>query len=185
MIGFPEHLNTKEDYYNMLRDWPPLYGDNAERMLVALTNLDATGTIRVPVWPKGYDPDDPKKDPGVQPESWDEVEDPNGKLFRLGMSKGEIQTLISVVGEMDPLIKDSAKMRESLDKGQVDDVSSIDTTAAAAAGLPGAASVKTKIAKAAKSPEYAKRLAQDGYMATISESWIEYRSTVINGVENV
>jgi len=184
MIGFPEHLNTKEDYYNMMKDWPPLYGDNAERMLDALANLEATATIQVPVWPKDYDPDDPKRDPDVQPESWDAVKDPNGKLFRLGMSEDEIQTLISVVGEMDPLINGSATMRESIDKGRVDDVVSLDTTKAAAAGLPGAAGVKTQLAKAAKNPEYAKRLAQDGYMENITKSWVEYRNAVVEGVKN-
>lgn len=132
MRGFPKYLNSKQDYYNIIRD-----DLDREKVHEALNLLLATAKRKEPVWPKGYDPvkamEDPNADP-VEPVGWEEVDDPNGKIVRLGFTIEDVKTLMDIVLAVRPF-EDKLKDLEGLVEKQAFGEAA-EMRGALAAGMP-------------------------------------------------
>ncbi len=138
MKNFPKYFNTKEDYLNMLAGWPPLYLEieptsqqsNAAQMSDALEMLSGTAVKPVPVWPEGYDPDNPDLQSGpVQPESWIQEPDPNGTIYRLGLNPETVAMMREIVTDLDPIIMMAHEWIGMISDGNVDAIVSQATEA--------------------------------------------------------
>lgn len=132
MKNFPKYFNSKADYLNMLAGWPPLYLrvnptipqlSPAAAMSAALEALENTAARTVPVWPEGYDPDnpDPQSEP-VQPESWTQEPDPNGTVYRIGLNPETVAALREIVTDFDPIILQAHAWIGKVDDGEFDTI---------------------------------------------------------------
>lgn len=104
MKGFPKYFNSKEDYLNLLRGWPPAYAGRSAQMIAAVDRLEGTAFIDQPVWPEGYDPNNPGADP-VAPIGTESVPDANGEIYRLGLDLDKTAAIKHLVGSVDPAIE--------------------------------------------------------------------------------
>lgn len=117
MKGFPKYFNSRSDYLNLLRDWPPAYAGRRKQLLAAVARLESTAVIDCPVWPEGYDPNDPGADP-VAPIGTESVPDANGEIYRLGFDLKKTEAIKYLVGILDPSIETAEKWQSLVDDGQ-------------------------------------------------------------------
>lgn len=112
MRGYPKHFNSKQDYYNIIRD-----DLNREKTTEALKGLLSTSRRMEPVWPDGYDPNDPNSEP-MEPAGWKEVEDPNGKIFRISFTLDDVNVLIDIVCTVQPFQDKIKEMHALVERGE-------------------------------------------------------------------
>jgi len=88
MIGLPENLLTKKDWYNAV-DYAKSTGDGKGVMVSRLNNLMRNTKINVLKNSSKNVPADEQT-----PEDYEAVDDPNCELTRLGFTEAEIEGLI-------------------------------------------------------------------------------------------
>jgi len=114
MKGFPKYFNSKEDYLFVVKN-----DMDREKTIQALNALLATAKRKEPVWPDGYDPDavldNPTAEP-VEPVDWKEVDDPNGRIFRLGFTIEEVNTLLEIVKTVRPFQDKLVQLKQLIEE---------------------------------------------------------------------
>jgi len=88
MVGIPENLFTKEDWYNAV-EYAKSTGNEKDVMIARLNNLKQNTKINVLKQSSaGKSADD------QTPDDYEQVDDPNCEFMRLGFTDSEIDSLI-------------------------------------------------------------------------------------------
>jgi len=88
MVGIPENLFTKKDWYNAV-DYANSTGNGKGVMIARLNNLKQNNKINVL---KQSSADIPAED--QTPDDYEQVDDPNCEFARLGFTEAEVENLI-------------------------------------------------------------------------------------------
>ncbi|MFA7175254.1 MAG: hypothetical protein WC340_17910 [Kiritimatiellia bacterium] len=98
MIGFPKHLNCKQDFYNLLDEYPDQVADRAGLLLASRTGWVTVGKLAeddLGITDDTHRVAEITDDDDVVIERYQEqyMEDPNAEMFRLGFTVEELEAM--------------------------------------------------------------------------------------------
>jgi len=161
MKDFPKYFNSADDYVNMLSDWPPAYGCQRSKMLQEIDALMASAKRVEAV----------HDDDGSLVE-YVEVDDPNGKMARIGLDAAAVSAMLTIVAIVDPAIE-AAEL--AIETGDVTGLSAI----VASGDLDG--SDLPMIDSVGKMLKTVGRKGASG-LSSLIDAWKAYRTDLIGGI---